>query len=67
MYWSQENKTPYDLAVEQSHTKVAAMIADLRDNGPMVLAKYEKKRKRSVSQVVCLNYSRTSDINKNLQ
>ncbi|CAI8009295.1 Espin [Geodia barretti] len=44
-----ENKTPYDLAMEQSHPEVAAMIADLRDNGPMVLAKYEKK-KRSSSQ-----------------
>ena len=36
--------------MEQSHPEVAAMIADLRDNGPMVLAKYEKK-KRSSSQV----------------
>ena len=37
--------------MEQSHPEVAAMIADLRDNGPMVLAKYEKNKKRSSSQV----------------
>ena len=41
---------PYELAIEQHHPDVAAMIADLRDNGPTALAKYEKK-KRSSSQV----------------
>ena len=46
----QENKTPYELAIEQNHPNVAAMIADLRDNGPLVLTKYERK-KRSSSQV----------------
>ena len=46
----QESKTPYELAMEQSHPEVAAMIADLRDNGPSTLAKYEKK-KRANTQV----------------
>ena len=42
----QENKTPYQLAVEQNHTSVAAMLADYRDNGPSALQAYEKKRAR---------------------
>lgn len=40
----QENKTPYELAMEQNHTEVANMIADYRENGPTILAKYEKKK-----------------------
>ena len=47
----QESKTPYELAMEQNHPNVAAMIADLRDNGPGGLAKYEKKKQRSNTQV----------------
>ena len=40
----QEHKTPYQLAMEQSHTELAAMIADYQDNGPSVLHMYEKKK-----------------------
>ena len=47
----QEDKTPYELAMEQNHQNVAAMIADLRDNGPLTLTKYERKKHRSSSQV----------------
>lgn len=41
----QENKTPYELAVEQNHSDVASMIADYRDGGIAALGKYEKKRR----------------------
>ena len=40
----QENKTPYELAVEKGHTDVASMIADFCENGPNTLTKYEKSR-----------------------
>lgn len=29
--------------MEQNHTEVANMIADYRENGPSILAKYEKR------------------------
>ena len=40
----QENKTPYDLALEKDYNSVAAMVADYRDNGPSALQLYEKRR-----------------------
>ena len=57
-----ENKTPHELAVEQNHSEVAAMIADYRDNGVSALSKYEKKKSRrqrhddadAVSITICM-------------
>ena len=46
LFLLQENKTPYQLALEQHHSEVAAMLADYRDNGPSCLQGYEKKRMR---------------------
>ena len=46
----QENKTPFDLAVDKGNTEVVRMIADFREHGPMALASYEKgPRKRSAT------------------
>ena len=58
-YLLQENKTPYQLASEQNHADVAAMLADYKDNGPTALQAYEKKRSRpsredKVSKIVAM-------------
>ena len=49
-------ETPYELAMEQNHTEVANMIADYRENGPSILAKYEKRTRDQPSgeQVRCV-------------
>lgn len=46
----QENKTPFELAVDKGNTEVVKMIADFREHGPMVLSSYEKgTRSRSAT------------------
>ena len=48
---SQEDKTPFDLAVEKQFTEIARMIGDYRERGAKGLEKYEQPKKTSSGEL----------------
>ena len=48
---SQEDKTPFDLAVEKQFTEIARMIGDYRERRAKGLEKYEQPKKTSSGEL----------------